>query len=571
MANEEQTNSVLLDFLSDNGYITEEQKTAILAYSEKHGVTVTRGVTESGVLADPDSAIEKIANHHGLEYVRLDQVDIDTEATRHLDRKSAREFVAFPYAYSNGALFVAVPIEKVKSLRLKNDLRRLTKVGVITLTVASKRDILKTIDSQYRSDGDFQDLARDAESRQEDMTMNDEILPDEIAGESSVVKFVDLVLTNGVKDKASDIHFDPQEHALVIRYRVDGVLREIAQAPVELIPEIVSRVKIMSNLDISNTRTPQDGRLEYKVNNRPIDFRVATLPSIYGEKIVMRILDNSSARLALTDLGFSQYNLERFRSAATKPYGVLLVTGPTGSGKSTTLYAALNEIANPDINIITAEDPVEYQLQGITQVHVKHPLTFEQVLRTVLRADPDVILIGEIRDGETANIAMKAGMTGHMVFSTLHTNDASSALTRLGDMGVEPFITGSTVEAIVSQRLVRRLCIKCKEAWQPSTIELEGAGFDLNLWEQTHSGQTPTFYKPSGCKACNSSGYKGRVAIHEVLLMSQNLEEAVIKGAKSLELHRLAENEGMISLKHDGLLKAAEGVTTMTEIARVVA
>lgn len=561
--------SVLLDFLLEEKYITEEQKKQILEYSEIHNVTPTRALTDSGAVSDPEKAIEHIANFYGLDYVRFDDIDIDPEAMRHLDPKTARELVAFPYAYNHGALYIAVPIEKAKSVQFKGDLRRLTKVGVVILTVANRKDIIRAIDQQYRNDGDFSRLY--GNDKQEEITVNDEILPEEITGESSVVSFVDLVLQNGVKDKASDIHFDPQEHALIIRYRIDGILREVATAPIEIIPEIVSRVKIMSNLDISNTRTPQDGRLEYEVNRRPIDFRVATLPAIFGEKIVMRILDNSSARLALTDLGFSDLNLARFRKAATKPYGVLLVTGPTGSGKSTTLYAALNEISNPDINIITAEDPVEYQLPGITQVQVKHPLTFEQVLRTVLRADPDVILIGEIRDGETANIAMKAGMTGHMVFSTLHTNDASSALTRLGDMGVEPFITGSTVEGIVSQRLIRRLCAKCKEEWTPSDVELDGAGFDRELWERIFPGQATTFYKPVGCKACGGSGYKGRAAIHEVLLMSQNLEEAVIKGAKSLEIHLLAVEEGMVSLKDDGLLKAGQGITTLQEITRVVA
>lgn len=559
-------NSVLLDFLHENEHISVEQKDKILSWQEKHGGTVTNAITESGVIADVNSILEVIAITSGVEFIHLDQIEIDKEALNHLDQQTALRLKALPYAYSNGALHIAVPIELAKKVQLKSDLRRLTKVGVINIAVAPRKDIIRAIETLYRSDSALASLAK---AEQEEETY-DEVLPDEIAGESNVVKFVDLVLQQGVKDKASDIHFDPQETALHIRYRIDGILQYVAQAPVEMIPEIVSRVKILANLDISKTREPQDGRLEYSVNKRPIDFRVATLPSIYGEKIVMRILDNSSAQLALTDLGFSETNLERFRHAALKPYGMLLVTGPTGSGKSTTLYSALNEISNPEINIITAEDPVEYQLEGITQVHVKHPLTFEQVLRTVLRADPDVILIGEIRDKETADIAMKAGMTGHMVFSTLHTNDASSALTRLGDMDVEPFITGSTVEGIVSQRLVRRLCSKCKEETEMTDVELEGAQFNWDLWNKTNPDSQPKWHKPVGCKNCNNTGYKGRVAIHEVLLMSQTLEEAVIRGAKALELNNMAQEEGMITLRDDGYLKAAEGLTTISEIMRVV-
>lgn len=560
--------STLLEFLSDTGHITEEQKSQITEWVVEKKIPPMRALTESGIIEKPEEVIRHVADYLGINFVSFEDTEVDPAAMHHLDPKTARQLEAFPYAYSQGSLFIAVPIEKAKDLQLKNDLRRLTKVGMVVLTIALRKDILKAIETNYRNDAEFSSLYNDEKT--EEITVDEEILPDEIDGESNVVKFVDLVLTGGVKDKASDIHFDPQENNVLIRYRIDGVLREVARAPITMVSEIVARVKVMSGLDISNTRTPQDGRLEYEVNKRPIDFRVATLPSVFGEKIVMRILDNSSARLALSDLGFSETNLVRFRSAATKPYGVLLVTGPTGSGKSTTLYAALNEISSPDINIITAEDPVEYQLPGITQVHVKHPLTFEQVLRTVLRADPDVILIGEIRDGETANIAMKAGMTGHMVFSTLHTNDAASALTRLGDMGVEPFITGSTVVCIVSQRLVRRLCVKCKIPTEITDIELEGVHFPTEAWDKTHPETETTFYKPVGCKNCSGSGYKGRLAIHEVLLMNQNLEEAVIKGAKALEIHRLAVEDGMISLREDGMLKAAEGITTIQEIARVV-
>jgi type IV pilus assembly protein PilB len=558
-------NHVLLQFLLENNYATEDQIDQVVEFAQEKRLDIPTALGESGILGGRDEVLGFIAEASGYDFVKLDSIDIDKNAVNLLEQKQAQKLIALPYKLLDGVLSVAVPIDHVKSVQLKTDLRKLTKIGIISLNIAAKADIVKAIENHYRNDAELRGLANSV-NREDDVTAEDDI-PEEITGESDVVRFVDLVLRQGVKDKASDIHFDPQEHALVVRYRVDGILHNVTEAPTFMIPEIVSRIKIMANLDISKTRETQDGRLSMSFGSKEIDFRIATLPAIHGEKIVMRILDNSAAQLGLDDLGFSIENLERFRGSAHKPYGVLLVTGPTGSGKSTTLYAALNEINSPEINIITAEDPVEYQLSGITQIPVRHNLTFERVLRTVLRADPDVILIGEIRDKETADIAMKAGMTGHMVFSTLHTNDAASALTRLGDMGVQPFITASTVEAIVSQRLVRRLCAKCKEPTQLTDEEMDSVGF-VNNFER--DGEVD-FYKPVGCKVCNKSGYKGRMAIHEVLIMSDTLEESIIRGGKAYELNRLAIEEGMITLKEDGFRKAAKGFTTMQEIMRVVA
>ena len=556
---------VLLQFLLENKYATEDQIDQVVEFAQKNKLDIPTALGESGILGGKDEVLGFIAEASGYDFVKLDAIDIDKNAVNLLEQKQAQKLIALPYKLLDGVLSVAVPIDHVKSVQLKSDLRKLTKVAFISLNIAAKADILKAIESHYRNDAELRGLASSV-NREDEVALEDDI-PEEITGESDVVRFVDLVLRQGVKDNASDIHFDPQENAMVVRYRVDGILHNVTEAPIFMIPEIVSRIKIMANLDISKTRETQDGRLSMRFGNKDIDFRIATLPAIHGEKIVMRILDNSAAQLGLDDLGFSVENLERFRSSAHKPYGVLLVTGPTGSGKSTTLYAALNEINDPAINIITAEDPVEYQLAGITQVPVRHNLTFERVLRTVLRADPDVILIGEIRDRETADIAMKAGMTGHMVFSTLHTNDAASALTRLVDMGVQPFTIAATVEAIVSQRLVRRLCSKCKEPTQITEEEMEAVGF-INNFER--DGEV-AFYKPVGCKVCNRSGYKGRMAIHEVLVMSDTLEESILHGGKAYELNRLAIEEGMITLKEDGFRKAAKGFTTMQEIMRVAA
>lgn len=565
MTNTDDINSsnVLLQFLLEKEHITQEQADAILEFAKKNGISTSTAISESGIAGDPETVISFIAEASGYEYIHLDQIEISREALNLIDQQRAAQLLAVPYDLSEGTLSVAVPIDRIKSVQLKSDLRRITKIGIINLAVAGKKDIQRSIDTLYRSDAEISAITADARDGSADDV--DSNIPEEITAESEVVRFVDLVLKQGVKDNASDIHFDPQETQLQIRYRIDGILQNVAIAPSFMIPEIVSRVKIMAELDISKTREPQDGRLSLNINNKAIDFRIATLPSVHGEKIVMRILDNSSAQLALTQLGFSERNLERFRKAAHKPYGVLLVTGPTGSGKSTTLYAALNEINSPEINIITVEDPVEYQLNGITQVPVHHTLTFERVLRTTLRSDPDVILIGEVRDKETADIAMRAGMTGHMVFSTLHTNDASSALTRLGEMGVESFITASTVEGIVSQRLVRKLCNKCKEETTLNEEYLDSVGYE------TDPENPPTFYKPIGCKHCNRTGYKGRVAIHEVLLMSDTIEASIVKGARANELEELAIEEGMQTLRQDGYEKAAQGLTTIQEILRVVA
>lgn len=557
------SNNVLLQFLLEKEHITQEQADAILEFAKKNGITTSVAISESGIAGDPETVISFIAEANGYDYIHLDQIEISREALNLIDQQRAAQLLAVPYELSEGTLSVAVPIDRIKSVQLKSDLRKITKIGIINLAVASKKDIQRSIDTLYRSDAEISAITADARDGSADEI--DSNIPEEITAESEVVRFVDLVLKQGVKDNASDIHFDPQENQLQIRYRIDGILQNVSAAPSFMIPEIVSRVKIMAELDISKTREPQDGRLSLNINNKAIDFRIATLPSVHGEKIVMRILDNSSAQLALSQLGFSEGNLERFRKAAHKPYGVLLVTGPTGSGKSTTLYAALNEINSPEINIITVEDPVEYQLDGITQVPVHHTLTFERVLRTTLRSDPDVILIGEVRDKETADIAMRAGMTGHMVFSTLHTNDASSALTRLGEMGVESFITASTVEGIVSQRLVRRLCNKCKEETTLNEEYLESVGYEED------PENPPTFFKPVGCKHCNRTGYKGRVAIHEVLLMSDTIEESIVKGARANELEELAIKEGMKTLRQDGYAKAAQGLTTIQEILRVVA
>ncbi|MCW2543148.1 MAG: hypothetical protein JWM40_700, partial [Frankiales bacterium] len=375
-------------------------------------------------------------------------------------------------------------------------------------------------------------------------------------------------ITQAIQDRASDIHIEPTERDLRVRFRIDGVLHEVMRSQKTITSGVTSRLKIMADINIAERRIPQDGRLSVNANGKKIDLRVATLPTVWGEKIVMRVLDNTTAMLNLSDLGFSEPNYDVFSKSFVKPYGMILVTGPTGSGKSTTLYATLNIVSKPEVNVITVEDPVEYRLPGINQVqtNVKAGLTFSAALRSILRSDPDIVLLGEIRDGETAHIAVESALTGHLVLSTLHTNDAPSAVVRLTEMGIEPFLVGSALDCVLAQRLARRLCPKCKEAYQPTPEMLIANRFP---WQD--GMELPTIYRPIGCSACSKTGYKGRLALHEVMAVSEEIERATVERASSMVITKLAIEQGMITLRHDGLLKVLSGVTSIEEIFRVVA
>jgi type IV pilus assembly protein PilB len=378
---------------------------------------------------------------------------------------------------------------------------------------------------------------------------------------------VNLLITQAINDRASDIHLEPSERDLRVRFRIDGVLHEIMRSPKNIQSGVISRLKIMADINIAERRVPQDGRLSVTVTGKKIDLRVATLPTVWGEKVVMRVLDNSTAMLRLSDLGFSDRNYERYAKSFTKPYGMIMVTGPTGSGKSTTLYATLNIVSRPEINVITVEDPVEYRISGINQVqtNVKAGLTFATALRSILRSDPDVVLIGEVRDHETAQIAVEAALTGHLVLTSLHTNDAPSAVTRLVEMGIEPFLVGSALDAVLAQRLARRLCEKCKEAYTPDAEVLKSARFP---WEEGEP--LPTLFRPVGCSACAKTGYRGRVALHEVMLVSEEIERMAVERATAVDIERVAVEQGMMSLRLDGMDKVVNGVTALEEILRVV-
>lgn len=556
--------SPFLDLLVKQKHITEEQATEIYDYSQNHEVAITQALVESGIAGDPSKILEVAATGLGMDFVHLADLDFSKDIVNRLGQSQAIRFPALPLYEKNGSLYIATPIELVKSVQVKDDLRRLTKSTFVTLVATTRKELLAAIDSVFRADEQIDNISTAVEQTAfEALDIDTTIVPDEIEEESKVQQFVDLILNQGIRDRASDIHFDAEVGGYQIRIRIDNKLTNLTVAPRVMMPQISARIKIMANLDPSIRRQPQDGRLSVRTaDGKEMNLRVATLPTVFGEKIVLRVLDNSAASLSLEELGFSDENLEAFKKASHKPYGMILVTGPTGSGKSTTLYSALNTIKNPTINIITVEDPVEYQLPGIGQVPVnkEQGLTFERVLRTVLRADPDVILVGEIRDPETAKIAMDAGMTGHLVFSTLHTNDAASAVTRLGEIGVEPYVTATTVEAVVAQRLVRRLCVKCKVPYTLTEAELNSINFP---WDGVNP---PKLFRPVGCKNCNNTGYRGRMGIHEVLTLTDTIKTAIIDGEKAIKINQMAIEEGMVSLRLDGMKKVAAGFTTVEEI-----
>jgi type IV pilus assembly protein PilB len=431
---------------------------------------------------------------------------------------------------------------------------------VVHLNLVDAREAV--LDRFQRSENDLDDVA--ASLGEEETSAMDAF--SSVGDEAPIVRYVNSLIEQAIQNRASDLHIEPTEHDLRIRFRIDGVLHEIDTVPRAVQSALISRLKIMSAVDITERRVPQNGRITMQLGNRSVDLRVATLPTVWGEKIVLRVLDTGGIDLDLKRLGFTEANYGRFSTSFHKPHGMVLVTGPTGSGKSTTLYATLTEISNPEINIITVEDPVEYRLAGVNQVQVNHKagLTFAAVLPAILRSDPDIVLIGEIRDRVTAQLAIEAALTGHLVLSTLHTNDAPSAVTRLVEMGIEPFLVGSSLDCVMAQRLARRLCQWCKEAVVPSSAELMAA-----RWPEDLLGTPTQMWQPVGCRSCANTGYRGRVALHEVMPVSEDIERLAVERGSAHEIQRVALEQGMDTLRVDGLRKAAAGETSLAEVLRV--
>jgi type IV pilus assembly protein PilB len=433
--------------------------------------------------------------------------------------------------------------------------------------VATAGQLQDAIDRIHRLDGEVDTMAQEAADELGDG--DDLANVSEVIEDAPIVKFVNLLITQAVQDRASDIHVEPAERDLRIRFRIDGVLHEVMHSPKSIQAGVISRLKVMSDINIAERRIPQDGRMSLTVGGKPVDLRVATLPTVFGEKVVMRILDKGQALLSMDDQGFLPDVLHRYESSYRKPYGTILVTGPTGSGKSTTLYATLNILNEVSRNIITIEDPVEYRLAGINQMQInaRAGLSFAAALRSILRADPDVLLVGEIRDRDTATIAVEASLTGHLVLTTLHTNDASSTPQRLVEMGVEPFLVTSALDCVLAQRLARKLCDRCREQYQPSESELLEAGWPM---EEINGSDWPLLHRSVGCSSCGRTGYRGRFALHEVMLVSEEIEKLIIERRSTDDLKKVAVMEGMVPLRSDGLRKVALGVTSLEEVFRVV-
>ena len=549
--------------LLDRGLIDPAQLEEARRVAAQKGRSLGRVLIELGYSREA-LLVSILAEQLGLEYVDLAETQPDPSAISLVPEIIARRDSAIPVRIDEEGRLVLAMADPANVVAV-DDIRALTKRDVV-IVVSTKADILTAISHYYRLDGAAESLAEEAAfeaQSQQDI----EIDSSGAADDAPIIKLVNLLITQAVNDRASDIHVEPGEKSVVVRYRVDGVLHEVMRPPKSVQSGITSRLKIMADIDIAERRIPQDGRISLVVQGKQIDIRVATLPTIHGEKIVMRILDKSSVLLELSDLGFSKHNFDRFEEAYSKPYGAILVTGPTGSGKSTTLYATLNILNRPEVNVITVEDPVEYRLPGVNQIQTnpKAGLTFASALRSILRSDPDICLIGEIRDRETAQIAVEAALTGHLVLSTLHTNNAPSALTRLVEMGIEPFLVASSLDCIVAQRLARKLCNKCKEPYTATEQELMHAKFP---YEPTQG--LPTLYRPVGCTSCGSTGYKGRMALHEVMLVTEQIERMVTEHASSEEIARVARDQGMVTLRSDGLAKVRMGLTSIAEVLRVV-
>ncbi len=547
------------------GLITEEQLEMAREQATQRGRSLGRVVIEMGFVTEA-GLVAILAEQLGLEFVDLTEAHIDGSAVAMVPEMTARRHNCIPIRFDDDKRLVLAMADPANVVAV-DDIRAMAKRDVRTV-VATKADVVAAINRHYRLDRTAETLAEEAadEIAAEGRSLED-VEEEAGAEDAPIIKLVNLLITQAVNDRASDIHVEPGERSLKVRYRIDGVLHEVMSPPKSVQAGITSRLKIMADINIAERRIPQDGRIGLKVQGKPIDIRVATLPTVYGEKIVMRLLDKSSVLLQLSDLGFLADNYARYQESYKKPYGMILVTGPTGSGKSTTLYATLNILNQSHVNVITVEDPVEYRLPGVNQVQTnnKAGLTFSSALRSILRSDPDIVLIGEIRDRETAQIAVEAALTGHLVLSTLHTNDAPSSLTRLVEMGIEPFLVASSLDAVVAQRLARKLCTKCREAYVPSEEELIAAKFAYDP-----AADLPQLYRPVGCTTCGGTGYKGRMAVHEVMSITEDVERLVAERASSEEIGKMARSQGMLTLREDGLEKVRQGLTSIEEVLRVV-
>ncbi len=555
-------NQTLKDILIANECCTEEQLAEVVEEHERTGTPLQELLVDFGILTK-EEILEQIAHGLGTEVIDLSSMEIPEDVINLVTPANARMLGVVPVSYDGSTLYAA--LRSPLNYQVADEMRFIFGHDV-NILVAPEEQVEKALEKYYPEDDasaasvlaemDMQDLA--------DVDENDEDSITSAANDAPIVRFVGAVMYQAIKDKASDIHFEPFENEFKIRYRVDGALYEMAPPPKNLAIPVISRVKILSGLNISERRRPQDGKIQLKIAGKPIDLRVSTLPTQFGESVVLRILDRSVVNLDLDVLGINEDVLEKIRDMISRPNGIFIVTGPTGSGKTTTLYSALKEINRIEDKILTAEDPVEYDLEGIIQLPINEAvgMTFDRALRAFLRQDPDIIMLGEIRDIESGQMAVQAALTGHLVFSTLHTNDAAGAVTRFVDMGVEPFLITSALIGILAQRLLRRVCPKCKTAFRPSDHDLKM----LEL-ERSDVGEN-MFYYGKGCPYCNNTGYKGRKAITELLVMNPKINDLILANAPTIAIREKARELGMVTMREDGVRAILNGETTMEEVLK---
>ncbi len=554
--------------------ITQEQLEESLEAQKQSGGRVGEHLVKQGYVSEED-ILDCLSQQYGVPSINLRHFEVDETIIRLIPADVARKYQFIPVSKTGATLTVAM--SDPTNVFAMDDITFIT--GYRVEPVVASEDALREAIERYYGTTHAIELKKVMEDLSQVEEASLEVLEEEEdlsdvadleagADEAPVVRLVNLILTDSLKRGASDIHIEPYEKSYRVRFRIDGVLYEIMNPPMKLKEAISSRLKILSKLDIAEKRLPQDGRIKLKMKHqgklKELDFRVSTLPTLHGEKIVMRLLDKDNLMLDMTKLGFERASLKNFEDAIFKPYGMVLVTGPTGSGKTNTLYSALSRVNTPETNIMTAEDPVEFQLPGINQVQMKESigLNFAAALRSFLRQDPNIVLVGEIRDFETAEIAIKAALTGHLVLSTLHTNDAPATVNRLMNMGIEPFLVATSVQVICAQRLIRRICQKCKE---PEDMPLQAL---LNCGFSEAEAPHIQLFKGRGCETCNNRGYKGRVGLYEVMVMSDDMRELVLSGASAIELRNKALEESMIGLRQSGLQKIKDGLTTIEEVVR---
>jgi type IV pilus assembly protein PilB len=571
----EQTKSYTLDYKSlgtllvENRVVSERQLERALQRQKERGGLLGDTLIDMGFASERE-VLAALAKQLNIDHISADEVtDVDVELLKMIPERVARQYMVVPLGIHDNVIDVAManPFDIIAI----DDLRALTQHRINT-AIISKEGARILIEKFYTTGGreeSLEDVLRDVSEThvelKKDLEENMEVALERLKEQSEaapIVRLVDYIIANAINERASDIHVEPQERRLSIRYRIDGILHDVISPAKELQMAIVSRLKIMANMDIAERRLPQDGRFTIRIRHREVDLRVSTLPTIFGEKVVMRLLEKGALSLDLERLGFDEASLEVFKRHITRPHGMILLTGPTGSGKTTTLYSGLSAIKSPEINIVTVEDPVEYQIQGVYQVQAnpKIGLTFASGLRHILRQDPDIIMIGEIRDLETAEMAIRSALTGHLVFSTLHTNESVGTITRLINMGIEPFLVSASLNLAVAQRLVRRVCPQCKESYRPNKVTVSSLGLEKQ--------KDIRFYRGKGCSTCKGTGYFGRVALSEMFEMRPPIRNLVLNGADGEKIRQTAMDLGMSTLRQNGIQKVVEGVSTIEEVMR---